>query len=91
MKQKLPVHCPSCQHTLFVSQLSCDHCKTSISGNYALPVFLQLSADEQAFILRFVLSGGSLKAIAAQIGNSYPTVRNRLDEIIGKINQLNKK
>jgi hypothetical protein len=90
MKQKLPIHCPSCQHALFVSQLSCDNCKTSVAGSYALPVLMQLSPDEQDFIFRFVMSGGSLKDVATQIGNSYPTVRNKLDEIIAKINQLSK-
>lgn len=85
---KLPIACPSCQESLHVSQLSCPACSTQVSGNYPLPVLLRLPADEQAFILQFFLSGGSLKEMASQIGISYPTVRNRLDDIIEKVKQL---
>lgn len=85
---KLPVACPSCSGSLHVSQLSCPSCSTQVSGNYPLPVLLRLPADEQAFILKFFLSGGSLKEIASQIGISYPTVRNRLDDLIEKVKQL---
>ena len=53
-----------------------------------MPFLLQLSPEEQDFVFRFVMTGGSLKELAAQLGNSYPTVRNRLDDIIEKIKHL---
>lgn len=86
---KLPVACPSCSGSLHVSQLSCPSCSTQVSGDYPLPVLLRIPAEEQAFILQFFISGGSLKEMASQIGISYPTVRNRLDDLIEKIKQLN--
>ncbi|PZO31070.1 MAG: hypothetical protein DCE86_09315, partial [Flavobacteriaceae bacterium] len=55
---------------------------------YSLPFYLQLSEEEQNFILQFFLSSGSLKEMAVQMGNSYPTVRNKLDDIIEKIKKL---
>ena len=85
---KLPVTCPSCATSLNVAQLSCPSCSTAVSGNFPLPVFLQLTSDEQEFILKFFLTSGSIKEVAAQIGNSYPTVRNRLDDLIEKVKQL---
>lgn len=85
---KLPVICPSCESSLNVSQLTCPECSTSVNGNFPLPVYLQLSQDEQSFILQFFLTSGSLKEIASQIGISYPTVRNRLDDLIEKIKHL---
>ena len=88
MEPKLPINCPSCQSSLSVSQLTCGKCQTSVSGNYALPLLLQIPEEEQNFILDFFLSSGSLKEMAVQMGKSYPTVRNRLDDIIVKINQL---
>lgn len=88
---KLPVTCPSCEHGLSVTQLSCGHCSTSVSGNYALPLLLQVPDDDLNFILQFFLSSGSLKEMASQMGNSYPTVRNKLDDIIERINQLKQK
>lgn len=89
--KKLPIKCPSCEASLAVSQLSCSVCETTISGNYTLPVFLQLSPEEQAFIFEFVTSSGSLKQMASKMGKSYPTVRNKLDDIIEKIDQLQTK
>lgn len=88
MNPKLPIHCPSCEKALSVSQLSCENCHTAISGTYALPLLLQIPEEEQHFILQFFLSSGSLKEMAVQMGKSYPTVRNKLDDIIEKINQL---
>ncbi len=85
---KLPVSCPSCSTPLTVSQLSCPECTTQVSGSFPLPVLLQLNAEEQHFILQFFLSSGSLKQMATQMGNSYPTVRNKLDDLIEKVKQL---
>jgi len=45
----------------------------------------RLSDEDIAFIKRFVLASGSLKALAQDYGISYPTVRLRLDRLIDKI------
>ena len=90
MKPKLPVNCPSCQNAMIVAQLNCTVCETKVSGAYQLPLLLQLNEDEQQFVFQFFLTSGSLKEMATHMGNSYPTVRNKLDDIIAKINQLNK-
>ena len=44
-----------------------------------------LSEEDLAFVKRFVLASGSLKQIATMYGITYPTVRLRLDRLIGKI------
>ena len=61
---------------------------THIEGDYNLPVMMQLSAPDQQFVLDFVKSSGSLKEMAQKLGLSYPTVRNRLDDIIAQLNQF---
>ncbi|RYJ45626.1 DUF2089 family protein [Flavobacterium beibuense] len=88
MIPKLPITCPSCSSSLNVSQLACPSCSTTVSGNFPLPVLLRLNQEEQDFILQFFLTSGSLKEMASQMGISYPTVRNRLDDLISKIKQL---
>lgn len=51
-----------------------------------LPVWLAaLDDDDLQFIKRFVLLSGSLKDLAAEYGVSYPTIRIRLDRLIGKL------
>lgn len=91
MIPKLPVSCPSCESQLYVTQLSCPECQTKVSGNYLLPLLLQIPEEEQQFILDFFLSSGSLKEMASQMGKSYPTVRNKLDDIIAKIKDFKEK
>jgi hypothetical protein len=88
MKKKFPKQCPSCESTLQVSELCCETCQTKVSGQFPLPILSQLPEQEQEFILQFFISSGSLKDIANQLGISYPTVRNKLDDMILKINTL---
>lgn len=47
---------------------------------------LNLENEDLEFIRRLVLSSGSLKKLAKEYNVSYPTVRNRLDILIQKIN-----
>ncbi len=44
-----------------------------------------LSGEDLQFLRRFLLSSGSLKALADEYGVSYPTVRARLDRLIAKV------
>ncbi len=81
----MPLNCPSCDKTLEVSTLKCPGCETTVNGNFPLPLLASLTNDEQSFIVEFVKSSGSLKEMARHLGLSYPSVRNRLDELIEKI------
>ena len=44
-----------------------------------------LTDSDRSFVRTLVLNSGSLKAVAATYGVSYPTVRARLDRVIEKI------
>lgn len=81
----LPTQCPHCQATLEVVRLRCTACATQIDGAFALHQVLRLEADEQRLLVDFVLASGSLKKLAEQYGLSYPTIRNRLDDLIAKL------
>ena len=71
-----------------MTRLACQACGTNLDGNFELPALLQLPAEDLAFIVEFVRSSGSLKAMAKLEGRSYPTVRNRLDQIIARLEDL---
>ncbi len=86
----LPIQCPACKEQLKVKQLACENCRTQVEGLYELPLLMRLDTEEQVFLTDFVKCSGSLKDMAALMKLSYPTVRNRLDEIIDKIKQLEK-
>ena len=81
----LPTRCPACADMLKVRRMVCRSCQTELEGLFALPALARLSPDEQRFVLDFVKSSGSLKQMARLMKLSYPTVRNRLDEIIERI------
>jgi hypothetical protein len=88
--RKLPTMCPSCNRKLKVKELLCEHCGTEVEGIYELPVLASLPVSDQQFILQFIKVSGSLKDMAKHLGLSYPTVRNRLDDIISRINELDR-
>ena len=81
----LPAICPSCNSQLNVKSLVCERCQTEIQGQYELPPLSRLSIDDQGFIIEFIKASGSLKKMAGLLRLSYPTVRNRLDEIIERV------
>lgn len=83
--RNLPTTCPGCASHLAVARLVCLKCGTAVEGSFGLPVLAALSAEDQQFIADFVKSSGSLKEMARLLGVSYPTVRNRLDEIIARV------
>jgi hypothetical protein len=85
--KRLPTSCPSCDGKLVVERLRCDKCETEVDGLYPLPALASLSQDDQEFTLEFIKASGSLKEMAGILNVSYPTVRNRLDEIIGRLKQ----
>jgi hypothetical protein len=81
----LPHECPACGSSLKVTSLACESCDTTIAGSFELPVLARLSAEDLKFVLDFLKCSGSLKIMAQQLGLSYPTVRNLLDDIIARI------
>jgi hypothetical protein len=84
----LPTTCPSCRGTLAVVKLRCDACQTAVEGDFALPGLLRLSVPDLEFVLRFIKASGSLKDLAAQYGQSYPTIRNRLNQVIAQLGDV---
>jgi len=84
----MPLSCPSCAGPLEVKTLQCTGCETTVNGQFPLPLLASLNFDEQDFIIEFVKSSGSLKEMARHLGLSYPSVRNRLDELISKIETI---
>lgn len=87
-KKNFPTTCPSCGGVLSVKNLHCAECQTTVQGEFAIHPLLRLSADEQQFVHAFIMCSGSLKQMAADMGLSYPTVRNILDNIIENLKKI---
>ena len=80
-----PTTCPSCRGALAATRLTCGACATQVEGSFELPALLRLSPQDLEFVVRFVKASGSLKDLAAQYGQSYPTIRNRLNQVIAQL------
>ncbi|MFW6162506.1 MAG: DUF2089 family protein [Planctomycetota bacterium] len=87
-EKRLPALCPACRRALEVVRLACEACGTAVEGRFELPVLARLEAEEQELVLSFLRASGSLKALAKRYGVSYPTVRNRLDALIERVEEL---
>jgi len=64
-----------------VSRVSCPNCAIQMDGAFEVSPLARLSPSDQAFILAFVKSHGSIKEMESQLGVSYPTVKNRLNAV----------
>lgn len=77
-----PTLCPICQSELEVVRLHCPSCDTSLEGRFALGHFSNLSPGQMEFVFTFVRCEGKINRMEQELGLSYPTIRNRLHEII---------
>jgi hypothetical protein len=77
--------CPICKGELKINELHCPHCNISFKGSFENSWLAELDAGQLEFIRLFLIVQGNLKELQNQLGISYPTVKNRLGEIIGII------
>jgi hypothetical protein len=79
---KVLAACPVCGGPLSVSGLTCGACHTGITGQFEPCAFCRLTDDQSTFLQLFVQRRGNLSEMEKALGISYPTVRQKLDEII---------
>lgn len=82
MKNFKSGHCPVCSKKLHINRLSCPQCKAEYPIDEELSPFDYLSEEQKHFLNTFLLCKGSIKAIEAELGISYPTVNKRFDELL---------
>jgi hypothetical protein len=74
--------CPVCQSELTVSRLHCPSCDTAIEGRFTAGHFSNLTHEQLDFIVTFVRFEGKINRMKDELKLSYPTIRNRLHEVI---------
>ena len=80
----LPNNCPICQGKVVVTRFFCPDCQTSVEGSF-LPrqsPFQNLNSEQMNFLLTFIRSEGRLNRMEEVLGLSYPTLKNRLNDVI---------
>lgn len=78
----IPDTCPVCHGELTITKLNCSECDTTIEGRFIPGPLSQLSPEQLDFIETFVRCEGKITRMEGELGLSYPTIRNRLHEVI---------
>jgi hypothetical protein len=78
----VPTECPVCHDDLLVTRLVCRNCGTGLEGRFTMGRLLQLTPEQLHFVEVFIRCEGKLNRVEEELGISYPTVRNRLVEVI---------
>lgn len=76
--------CPICSGELAVTRLYCPQCDTTIEGHFSpgRNMFANLSPEQMQFALTFIRCEGRLNRMEEELNLSYPTLRNRLNDVI---------
>ena len=80
--QKLPAQCSFCNGELIVTEFRCEDCRSVTSGQFLTGTFSQLSQEQLTFVEIFIRYEGKLSRMEGELGLSYPTIRNRLHDVI---------
>lgn len=85
--QKLFSQCPACGGQLVITEYKCPACQLQMRGEFQSGQLSALSEDELAFVKVFLSARGNLTEVERVLGISYPTIRNKLDEINDSLNR----
>lgn len=72
--------CPVCGQNTEITAITCNECGTRIEGHFQLCRFCRLTDEQKSFIETFIKCRGNIKEVEKELGISYPTVRNRLED-----------
>ncbi len=79
--------CPVCGGELEVTRIHCPQCDTVIEGHFtptanASGPFANLTPEQMQFLLTFLRCEGRFNRMEEELHISYPTLRNRFNEIL---------
>ncbi len=74
--------CPICKKELVIREYHCPACGVSYKGEFTNSWISGLKPAQLEFVRLFITVQGNIKEMEKRLGISYPTVKNRLAEII---------
>lgn len=78
----LPQRDPVSGGELYISEVRNDDSGVSIRGQFEIPRFGGLDAEQSHFLETFLRCRGMISTVEKELGISYPTVRSRLDALL---------
>jgi hypothetical protein len=79
---QLPTKCPLCGGEITVTRIHCRDCDTTLEGRFDGGPFSQLSREQLEFVDVFIRCEGKFTRMQEEMNLSYPTIRNRLHEVM---------
>ena len=83
--RKILEQCPACQEEIIVTEQSCLHCATTVRGQFQPTIFSKLSSNNLKFLELFIRNRGNVKEMERELGWSYWTIRNHLNQVIAEL------
>ena len=79
----LPDRCPFGGGEIVVTQFYCPETNITVDGRFSVNApFAQLTPEQLSFVETFVRCEGKLSRMEGELSLSYPTLRNRLHDVI---------
>jgi hypothetical protein len=82
LRHPMPTHCPVSGEPLEVTRLHCPESGVTIEGRFQPNEFALLPAGNLEFLRLFVKVRGNLKEVERILGLSYPTIRQRFENLV---------
>ena len=79
--RSVPSRCPSCASRLVVVRLECPCCDAEVTGEFDLCPACRLEPETRKLFDMFLDARGNLRQVQRMLGVSYPTVRQRIEEM----------
>ena len=83
--QELLTQCPCCHDSdMVITSLVCPACGIRVEGEFRMPdsPFQNLTPEQEQFMLNYIRCEGRFNRLEEELNLSYPTLRNRLNELI---------
>lgn len=83
--QELLTQCPVCHDSdMVITSLECPACGIRMEGEFRMPdsPFQNLNPEQEQFMLNYIRCEGRFNRLEEELNLSYPTLRNRLNELI---------
>jgi hypothetical protein len=79
--------CPGCDQAMKITTTHCEPCNVKLNGEFEVSTLARLPLEDQLFVMAFLRHHGSIKKMEELFGISYPTVKNKLNFIVARLDK----
>lgn len=80
--------CPDCMKPMQLTRATCPECQIHLEGQFEVSSLSALPEEEQVFVIAFLRHHGSIRKMEELFDISYPTVKNRLRNIVDQLDRV---